>query len=360
MSKKIIISLREKSKRYPIIIGFNNFKELIPFLPTNQKVGIITDQVVQKLYLPPIQETLRKQGKKFHTYSFPAGESSKNSNTVEKIWTALIHHHYERNDIIVALGGGVVGDIAGFVASTILRGIPYVQIPTTLLAQVDSSIGGKTGIDFAGGKNLVGSFYQPQLVLINLKTLSTLPLREMLTGYAECLKHGLIADRKYWNSFAGKKPNHLSRSHLAHLVFRSCQIKATIVKSDEKEKNLRRLVNFGHTIGHALETSTKFCTYTHGEAVSIGMVGASWISYLLGWLPKKELEEIQHKLHLSGLPTVTSRTYKQQIMRAISLDKKVQQGQVQWTLLKNIGHGTTGIVVKPSLVEKALGAICVC
>lgn len=350
------INLEKKTTTYPIHIGRENFSTLRDLLPAGQRVYLVTDQHVDALYGEKIRTLLDQMDIPVRTYRIPPGEENKTLHHITTMWTELLENHYERDDSILALGGGIVGDMAGFVASTYLRGISFIQIPTTLLAQVDSSIGGKTGINYAQTKNMIGAFHQPSAVISNLDTLTTLPERQWVTGYAECLKHGLIADATYWEHFAGRQQATLSSSDQEQLVDTSCRIKANIVMQDEQERTgARRMLNFGHTIGHAIESVTNFARYTHGEAISLGMVGEAWLSTYLGMLSESDVQTIITGLKNAGLPTTMPALDTDALIAAMHHDKKASQGNIRWVLLEKIGKATTGTIIKDNhLIQRAV------
>jgi 3-dehydroquinate synthase len=267
----------------------------------------------------------------------------------------------ERKSFIVALGGGVVGDLAGFVAASYLRGIPFVQVPTTLLAQVDSSVGGKTGVNLAAGKNLVGAFYQPRLVLCDLATFRTLPEREFRAGLAEVIKYGIIYDAELFARLERDMAKILRRdaASLAHIVARSCEIKADVVSQDETESGLRAILNYGHTIGHAIEAITAYGRYLHGEAISIGQVAAAHLSAELLGLPVNDVERIRALFVAAGLPVSIKLTTAQRtkLLAAMTLDKKVSGGEIKFVLAERIGKVVWGQKVPAATVQRALDAV---
>jgi 3-dehydroquinate synthase len=265
-----------------------------------------------------------------------------------KIYDFLVKHRAERDDIIMALGGGMVGDLAGFVAATFLRGMPWVQVPTSLVAMVDASIGGKVGVNHPEGKNLIGAFYQPNLVLDDLQTLTTLPQRELTSGWAEVIKHGLILDEEFVQFLESNvdRLTKLERELLTQAIARSAAIKAQVVSQDEKEREGKRtILNYGHTIAHGLEAATQYKRFLHGEAVAIGMMGAAKISQRLGLLTSKAVEHQQALLQKFGLPTGFSALDLTEITRAMKLDKKTKKKAIRWVLLKDIGQAVIRIDV---------------
>ena len=294
------------------------------------RVLLLSNKKVFRLYGAPVQKALAKHYTVYH-YLIGDGERYKSLRTAEQVWRFLIKNKFERGDTIAALGGGVVGDLAGFAAAVYLRGINYVQIPTTLLAQTDSSIGGKTAVNDSLGKNLIGAFYQPKLVIADTATLRTLPRREILSGLGEVIKYGLIAGPKILTAL-NKRPD-----ITAELIARCCQIKAKIVSADETEKNLRAVLNFGHTVGHALETYLHY-RLRHGEAVALGMLSALHISAARGYLPPEVPDKIRQLYAKLGLPLRAGRRLDpEKIYRIIQNDKKVTDGRIRMVLLKDIG-----------------------
>lgn len=313
------------------------------------KICIVTDSDVAKIYQEKLCSRLALNYDNVNTFVFDAGESSKNLDTIQKLYEFLIINHFERKDLLIALGGGVVGDMTGFAAATYLRGIDFIQIPTTLLSQVDSSIGGKTGVDFAQYKNMVGAFNQPKLVYMNLEVLKTLPREQFASGMAEALKSGLIRDGEYFSYLEEKRPmiQSISQEEIVRTVGGSCKIKREVVQKDPKEHGERALLNFGHTIGHAIEKLSDF-SLLHGECVALGMVAASYISWKLGNITKEDLERIEKSIAAYELPIRLSCKDKdhlisevtmnpREILAATKSDKKMEKGQVKFVLLHKLG-----------------------
>lgn len=311
----------------------------------NTKICIVTDSNVAKIYEKDLKSKLLADYNDVKMFLFDAGESSKNLDTIQKLYEFLIINHFERNDLLIALGGGVVGDMTGFAAATYLRGIDFIQIPTTLLSQVDSSIGGKTGVDFAQYKNMVGAFKQPKLVYVNLNVLKTLPKEQFASGMAEALKSGLIKDADYFSflEVGREKIQSISKEEMEHAVSGSCEIKREVVQKDPKEKGERALLNFGHTIGHAIEKLSDFSLY-HGECVALGMVAASYISWKIGNIEKEDLERIERAVAAYQLPIRLNVSDKNlsmsaaEILAATKSDKKMENGRVKFVLLQEIGN----------------------
>jgi 3-dehydroquinate synthase len=301
---------------------------------------IISDENVFSLYGSKVKKILKDAGFAVNSFVVPPGEKTKSMDYATKIYDFLVEQRAERDDIIIALGGGMVGDLAGFVAATFLRGMPWVQVPTSLVAMVDASIGGKVGVNHPEGKNLIGAFYQPSLVLADCQTLTTLPRRELTSGWAEVIKHGLILDEGFFQFLEGNvdKLTKLEPELLSRAIARSAAIKAQVVSQDEKEREGKRtILNYGHTIAHGLEAATQYKRFLHGEAVAIGMVGAAKLSQRLGLLSSAAVERQQALLQKFGLPTVFSGLDLTKITRAMELDKKVKEKAIRWVLLQDIG-----------------------
>lgn len=302
------------------------------------KLCIVTDSNVGPIYADKLKSILEKTGNSVYVFTIPAGEENKKLNVVETVYTYLIEQHFERRDMLVALGGGVVGDLAGFTAATYLRGIDFIQVPTSLLAQVDSSIGGKTGVDFAKYKNMVGAFHMPRLVYINIDTLSTLSTRLFNSGFGEIIKHGLIKEKNYFD-YLDVNYEHikaLEPEYIMEVVYRSCLIKADVVNHDPTEKGERALLNFGHTLGHAVEKLMNFSLY-HGECVGLGMICASYISKERGLISEDDYELIRNMLKKYGFPTRVEGLDIFSILEVSKSDKKMENGVVKFILLKELG-----------------------
>lgn len=324
------------------------------------RCAVISDTTVAPKYARVAINSLRAAGFDPVLVTVPAGESAKRMRNVEACLEQLAAHRLERKSFIVALGGGVVGDLAGFVAATYLRGIPFVQVPTTLLAQVDSSVGGKTGVNLKAGKNLVGAFYQPKLVLCDLDTLRTLPKRELRAGLAEVIKYGIIYDEALFERLENRLERllELDVRLLTEVVARCCEIKAEVVSQDETESGLRAILNFGHTIGHAIENSIGYGKYLHGEAISIGQVMAAQLSCEMLGLCGGCAERIRDLFRRAGLPTEIRLTSAQRtkLLAAMMLDKKVSDGEIKFVLAEEIGKVVWGQKVPQELVDQVLGA----
>ena len=327
-------------------------------LDLGRRCAVITDANVGRHFAKAALRSLSSSGFDPVLITVPAGEKSKRLAVVERCYDQLAAHRLERSSFLVALGGGVVGDLAGFVAATYLRGIPFVQVPTTLLAQVDSSVGGKTGVNLKAGKNLVGSFYQPRLVLCDLDTLKTLPKREYISGLAEVIKYGIICDARLFGRLERALPLLLRRhpATLADVVARCCQIKAEVVGQDETEGGLRAILNFGHTLGHAIENSSGYGKYLHGEAIAIGQVAAARLSQNLLGLSAAEVQRIEQLFVRAGLPVSLrlNPVRRKKLFAALKLDKKVSAGEVRFVLAKKIGGVVRGQRVPPEMISAVL------
>jgi 3-dehydroquinate synthase len=325
-----------------------------------KRCAIISDKKVAPLFGRTVKESLARAGFESEMVVVPAGETSKSVKWVEKCYDQLASLRLERKSFIVALGGGVVGDLAGFVGATYLRGIPFVQVPTTLLAQVDSSVGGKVGVNLRAGKNLVGAFHQPRLVLCDLDTLQTLPMREYRAGLAEVIKYGIIYDAELFNRLEREMEKLLRREPkvLAEVIARCCEIKADVVAQDETESGLRAILNFGHTIGHGLEAVSNYGKYLHGEAISIGQVVAVKLSREVLGLPQRDVERIRNLFNRAGLPTkvALNQGQRRKLLAAMRLDKKVSAGEIKFVLARRIGEVEFGQKVPNSLLEETLNS----
>ena len=348
MSQKLEI-LYQKKPCYEIIIepDFNKLNEEINKLnSTTKKICIITDSNVGPIYKQQVLNILEPICQKVVCYTLQAGEQSKNLSVVSDIYHFLIEEQFDRKDLLLALGGGVVGDITGFTAATYLRGIDYIQVPTSLLAQVDSSIGGKTGVDFEQYKNMVGAFKMPKLVYINIHTLTTLDERQFFNGFAEAMKHGLIKDSMYYEWLISNMYEICERDivTLEELVFRSCKIKKAVVEKDPTEQGERALLNFGHTIGHAIEKYKNF-TLHHGECVALGCVVAAYISWKKQMLSMEEYYEVRDMFVPFNLPISIENIDINEIIKFTKSDKKVENGHLKFILLKKIGKAVIDLTV---------------
>jgi len=329
-------------RAYPIHIGSGLLDRpalILPHLKTPQ-AAIVTNTTVGPLYLERVQSALVAAGIKVVTIVLPDGEAYKNSESLNHIYDVLLQNRMERKATLIALGGGVIGDLTGFAAATYLRGVPFIQIPTTLLAQVDSSVGGKTGINHPLGKNMIGAFYQPQVVLADTDTLNTLPDRELSAGLAEVIKYGLISDLPFFEWLEANMELLLARDPqaLTYAILRSCQNKAEVVAADEREAGRRALLNFGHTFGHAIEAGMGYGKVLHGEAVGTGMLMAAVLSEKLGWIGAPEVARIRALIVKARLPDIAPDLGAEKYLDLMGLDKKVEGGKLRFVLLKAIGN----------------------
>ncbi len=356
--KNINVKIKEDSFSYPIIIDHNltiKIPQLIKNKYQGNKIFVVTDNNVNDIYGEKIKKILKENGFKVTFYVLPAGEKAKSFKYLKKGYDLLVENNFHRDHLIMALGGGVVGDLAGFLAATFMRGIDLIQVPTTLLAQVDSSVGGKTAINHQQGKNLIGSFYQPEMVIINIDFLKTLPLRELKTGLAEVIKHGIIADREYFDFLLENKDlvYNLKPDIMARVISRSCEIKGEIVSRDQKEKGERVLLNYGHNIAHALEAITDYGHFTHGEAVAIGIRGETRLSWKNNFIEKEQLEIVENILDLYDLKSsLPANINTENLYQAMWHDKKVKKSTINWVLLKDIGRAfAAGGISKNKILE---------
>jgi 3-dehydroquinate synthase len=351
-------------RSYPIYIGRSLLTRL-GILCARERLGqrcaLITDTHVAPLYAEPALNSLAAAGFDPILVSVAAGETAKSLLSAQTCYDKLASHRLERNSFVVALGGGVVGDLAGFVAATYLRGISFVQVPTTLLAQVDSSVGGKVGVNLKAGKNLVGAFYQPRFVLCDLTCLDTLPDREFRAGLAEVIKYGIICDARLFRRLEQALPELFQRQEriLASVIGRCCAIKAEVVGQDETEGGLRAILNFGHTIGHALEAISGYGQYLHGEAISVGQIAAAEVSADVLGMPQGQVERIRALLRRAGLPISAKLTDadRKRLLVSMRLDKKVSGGSIKFVLAKRIGKVEFGCEVPGPVLDRALGSV---
>jgi len=362
----LTVGLAERS--YPIHIGnglLGRVNLLLPHL-THMRAAVVTNTTVAPLYLEPLRAMLQSNGVDIIPVILPDGEEYKNAQTLELIYDALLTHHCERNTPLIALGGGVIGDMTGYAAATYLRGVPFIQIPTTLLAQVDSSVGGKTGINHPLGKNMIGAFYQPRVVLTDIATLNTLPDQELRSGIAEVIKYGLIRDLPFFEWLEQNMKKLLARDAeaLQYAIARSCHNKAEVVAADERESGERALLNLGHTFGHAIETGMGYGVWLHGEAVAAGTIMAVDLSHRLGWISQQDAARARQLFERAGLPVIspaldispTRGTEK--YLQLMGLDKKVVGGKMRFVLLKAIGHAVVSGDVPEELLRQTLKACC--
>jgi len=348
-------------RSYSILIGQELLARVGPQcrgLGLGTRCAVISDSNVAPLHAKPVIRSLARAGFEPALVCVPSGERSKFLKVIERCCDQLAAHRLERQSFIVALGGGVVGDLAGFLAATYLRGLAWVQVPTTLLAQVDSSVGGKVGVNLKAGKNLVGAFHQPRLVLCDLDALDSVPKREFRAGLAEVIKYGIIYDAPLFRRLERDMAKLLAREPdaLAPVVARCCEIKAEVVAQDETESGRRAILNFGHTIGHALEAISGYGKYLHGEAIAIGQVAAARLSATRQGLSESEVERIRRLFVAVGLPTRLRLTsaQREKLVRAMQLDKKVSGGEIKFVLARRIGEVIWGQPVPTPLIERVL------
>jgi 3-dehydroquinate synthase len=344
------------SRSYPIHIGSGliSSKELYAPHIGGGGVAVVTNSVVAPLYLAAVKKAAGPAAE----IIVPDGEQAKSWQGVERVVDGLIKARLGRDGLVVALGGGVIGDLAGFAAAVYQRGVPFVQVPTTLLAQVDSSVGGKTAINHAAAKNMIGAFHQPRAVISDVTTLDTLPERELRSGLAEVIKHGIALDAAFVEWLEGHVEKILKRDRdaLAYAVRRSCELKARIVAEDERESGARALLNFGHTFGHAIEAGTGYGAWLHGEAVAAGMVMAAELSALMGDLRKTEVGRVRELLNRAGLPVAGPALAPERLIELMALDKKAAKGRTRFVVLEAIGRARLRADVDDAAVRRAIVA----
>lgn len=353
--KTINIQFDERS--YPIYIGeglISNY-ELISQHILGKKVAIITNETVADIYLKTLIDTLSSH-KELISIILPDGESYKSKDSLDSIYAQLLQNKADREITLIALGGGVIGDITGFAAATYMRGVNFIQIPTTLLSQVDSSVGGKTGINHPLGKNMIGAFYQPKCVISDMNVLKTLPSRELSAGLAEVIKYGLIRDNKFfeWLESHIQYLMEMNPKYLIEAVQRSCENKAAVVEADEFESGIRAILNLGHTFGHAIEVAQGYGNWLHGEAVGAGMVMAAKLSQSMGWLADKDVGRIVALIKKAGLPTEPPKISVKKYMELMMLDKKTKDGQINLVLQKSIGDAVLTNQYDPKKLHQIL------
>ena len=360
MSERLEVSVKN-GNNYDIVFecGFEALKEELTRLEmVGKKACIVTDSIVEPLYAEPLKKVLEDAGNTVSVFVFPSGEENKNLDTIQNLYEKLINEHFERRDFLIALGGGVTGDMTGFAAATYLRGIDFIQIPTTLLSMVDSSVGGKTGVDFRQYKNMVGAFNMPRLVYMNLDVLSTLEERQFYSGFAEAMKSALIKDAKFYEwqienmyEICDREPETMKE-----LVRKSCDIKRFIVEKDPTEKGDRALLNLGHTIGHAIEKYKNF-NMTHGECVALGCVAAAYISWKREMLSMEEYYEIRDMFVPFNLPISIDDVEIEEVLAYTKSDKKMENNQIKFVLLKKIGKAVIDRTVTDDEIRAALKEI---
>ena len=342
-SEKTACWVETATQRYPIIVGYGLLDELgekAKKAALSPVVVVISDENVWRLYGGRVKRVLKEAGLTVHSLVVPPGEKTKSLDVAQVIYDFMIQKRVERDDLLIALGGGMVGDLAGFVAATYLRGIPWLQVPTSLVAMVDASIGGKVGVNHPEGKNLIGAFYQPSLVLADTQALATLPERELTSGWAEVVKYGLIMDRELFEFLEDNVSRlvKLEPEAVSKAVRRSAFLKAEVVSQDEKERGQRTILNYGHTIAHGLEAATHYRRFLHGEAVAIGMMGAAKLSQRRGILSAAVVKRQRSLLKKLRLPTAFGNISWDKIAQAMEVDKKTRAGKIRWVLLEDIGR----------------------
>jgi 3-dehydroquinate synthase len=353
------IALGERSYSIHVGAALLGRTDLIMPLLARKSVAVVTNTTVAPLFLERFAGALAREGVDVVRILLPDGEDHKGWQALNAIFDALLEKRCGRDTTLVALGGGVIGDLAGFAAATYQRGVQYIQVPTTLLAQVDSSVGGKTAINHPLGKNMIGAFHQPRLVLADTDTLLTLPERELRSGLAEVIKHGLVRDAAFFAWLEANIERLLARDAeaLEHAVLRSVAIKAEIVAKDERENGLRKVLNFGHTFGHAIETGLGYGAWLHGEAVAAGMVMATDLSRQLGYLSEADAGRIRSLLQRAGLPTVAKGIAPARMHQLMSVDKKVKEGRIHFVLLERLGAATLRDDVPAAAIDRTLSRL---
>ncbi|HEY9099958.1 MAG TPA: 3-dehydroquinate synthase [Thiobacillus sp.] len=354
----LTVDLGDRS--YPIHIGTGLLGQTDLILPhlAQKRAMIVTNTTVAPLYLAQLTATLEAGGVAVTSVVLPDGEAYKNWETLNLIFDALLTQRAERKTTLLALGGGVIGDMTGFAAASYQRGVPFIQIPTTLLSQVDSSVGGKTGINHPLGKNMIGAFYQPKLVLADTDTLKTLPARELSAGLAEIIKYGLIWDAEFlaWLETNMDKLRALDPVAITYAILRSCEIKAQVVAQDEREGGIRAILNLGHTFGHAIETGMGYGNWLHGEAVGAGMVMAVQTSQRMGWLTEADVARTRTLIQAAGLPDVAPDLGVEAYLEYMGHDKKVEGGKMRFVLLKKMGEAVITADVPTDVLTGVLTA----
>ena len=351
------INIKFDDRSYPIYIGqglISDYELIKKHLP-HKKIVVITNDLVADIHLKPLLDSLSPH-KDVINIILPDGEKNKNSDSLNIIYAELLKNKADRNTTLIALGGGVIGDLTGFAAATFMRGINFIQIPTTLLSQVDSSVGGKTGINHPLGKNMIGAFYQPKCVITDVNVLSSLPRREISAGLAEVIKYGLIRDVRFfgWLEVNIQSLVAMNQELLIEAIRRSCQNKADVVEADEFESGIRAILNLGHTFGHAIEVAQGYGNWLHGEAVSAGMVMAAKLSESMGWLSDKDVKRIIKLVKNAGLPTKPPVISAEKYLELMMLDKKTKDGQINLVLQKSIGEAILTNAYDPLKLRQVL------
>ena len=355
----ILLQVDLGDRSYPITIGQSllSAPNLVARHVASTRAVIVTNTTVAPLYLDALTQTLVAAGKQVIPIILPDGEEEKNWACLMQVFDTLLAEKCDRKTTLIALGGGVIGDLTGFAAASYMRGVPFIQVPTTLLAQVDSSVGGKTGINHPLGKNMIGAFYQPQAVIADTSTLNTLPLRELSAGLAEVIKHGAIIDAQFFDWIEANIAKLMARdaAALAYAIQRSCEIKADVVRQDEREGGLRAILNFGHTFGHAIEAGMGYGKWLHGEAVGCGMVMAADLSYRLGLIDYVSKARVSALVKAAGLPVVAPDLGENRWLELMEVDKKNEGGQIKFILLKPLGRPAI-MSVPPDILQATLQA----
>ena len=353
MMKTLEVDLGNRS--YPIYIGSDVIDQagLFSACEKSTSIYIVTNTTVAPLYAARLTKTLETFGKPVRMITLPDGESYKDWKNLQLIFDDLLKFGADRKTMLIALGGGVIGDMTGFAAASFMRGVGFIQVPTTLLAQVDSSVGGKTGINHPLGKNMIGAFHQPAAVIADLNTLKTLPPRELSAGLAEVVKHGVIADAQFLDWIEANAGALLAcdTNAMGHAVLRSCEIKSAVVSADEREGGIRATLNFGHTFGHAIEAGMGYGEWLHGEAVGCGMVMGADLSYRLNLISKAELERLTKIIKSMNLPTVPPKFGAERYMELMQVDKKTEGGQIRYVILEKIGKAQIKSVPDNQVIE---------
>lgn len=351
----IALQVELGDRSYPITIGqalLSDSQTLSRHI-TGKRVAVVTNTTVGPLYLDKLVNLLTEAGKQVTPIVLPDGEEEKNWASLMRVFDVLLQEKCDRKTTLIALGGGVIGDLTGFAAATYMRGVPFIQVPTTLLAQVDSSVGGKTGINHPLGKNMIGAFYQPQAVIADTETLNTLPARELSAGLAEVIKHGAIIDAPFFDWIEANMSKLVSRdaSALAYAIQRSCEIKADVVRQDEREGGLRAILNFGHTFGHAIEAGLGYGEWLHGEAVGCGMVMAADLSHRLGFIDATTKDRMVAVVKAAGLPVVAPDLGADRWIELMQVDKKNEGGQIKFILIRPLGTAVIMPVPQDALLQ---------
>jgi 3-dehydroquinate synthase len=357
------LKVKLAGRSYPIHIGRNLIGDASLILPhlKRKHVAVVTNTTVAPLYLEQLTLSLKAAGVSVLPIILPDGEAYKNTQTLNTIYDALLQNRCERSTTLIALGGGVIGDLTGYAAATFLRGVPFIQIPTTLLSQVDSSVGGKTGINHPLGKNMIGAFYQPQVVLADIDTLKTLPPREFSAGMAEVIKYGLMRDADFFDWLEGNVEALMSldKQALSYAIYRSCQNKADLVALDEHEQGDRALLNLGHTFGHAIENAMGYGVWLHGEAVAAGTILAADLSQRLGWLTPADSKRVAEILQAAKLPVTAPNLGVERYLDLMGHDKKVEDGKVRLVLQQGIGKAVISSDYAADKLKETLLTTCV-